>query len=110
MRPSLFFGLVALCVVAAAVRIPASAASHSDVGSGSAQSASAQPVFTKTVEGFGVTDEDARERALETARDRVTDFLAEQGETNYKPTTQKLLELRIVPPLKDIEVTEKKFE
>jgi hypothetical protein len=102
MRPTLWLGLVALCVGASLVRIPCAAARDAR----SAQSA-ARTAFTRTVEGFGVTKDAARDFALEKARDVVADYLAEPG---YRPTVEKLQKLKIVPPADEMDMSERKFE
>ena len=106
MRPTLWLGLVALCVGASLVRIPCAAARDAR----SSQAAAARPTFTRTVEGFGVTKDAARDFALEKARDVVADYLAERGEPGLRPTLRQLQDLKIVPPADDMEMTERKFE
>jgi hypothetical protein len=109
MRPTLWLALFGLCFGAFLVRQPSSAASDRDERFkriDTIKRPEAPSVFDATIEGFGDTEDDARDRVVENARDRVARFLNDQGETDYRPTAERLRDLRIVPTREDIEVKE----
>ena len=115
MRPTLWLTLIVCCVVGCMLRCALTEASARPqipvVVSGPGNAPATIPagqtiIFKADLEGFGEADEDARDRVLENACDRVARYLAEtHNETDYKPTKEFLQELKVIPATADIEVT-----
>jgi hypothetical protein len=112
MRPALVLTLIACCCCVFLVRISATDASPQApqavkaVGENQTNPPGKSPVFKQEVEGFGEKDDDARSRAVERACDVVADYLRDtHNETDYKPKAEYLLELKIIPPMNDLPVT-----
>jgi hypothetical protein len=105
MRPTFWFSLVALCVVASLVR---SSLSHADARppapAGSAKAAGRPIAHKEDVQGKGQTPDEARTSAVERARYVIAAYLeSEFGEAEYTPTAAYLHAARIVPLPQDID-------
>jgi hypothetical protein len=108
MRPTLWLALMSLCVVSFFVRQASSVAADREERReqvkriDTIKRPEAPAVFDAKIEGFGLTEDDARDRVVENACDRVARFLSDQGETEYRPSAKRLRDLRIVPPTNDL--------
>src|SRR5947209_6297544 len=100
MRPTFWFSLVALCVVASLVRSSATRAEgRATPAPAAAKGAARQVAFSDKVQGKGNTPEEARASAVDRARYVIAAYLeSEYGEANYTPTAAYLHDAQIVPP------------
>jgi hypothetical protein len=106
MRPTFWFSLVALCVVASLLRISATRAEgRGPAPAASGKVAGRQVTFKEAVQGKGQTPDEARTSAVERARYVIAAYLeSEFGEANYAPAAGYLHGAQIVPLPQDIEV------
>jgi hypothetical protein len=111
MRSTLWLTFIGVCFAAFVLRTASSDASarppaQQAMVSVTTNATAPDAAFKQNVEGFGETEDDARNGAIEKAVEKVADYLKEKHhETDYKPSPGFLQEHKMIPPTGDIPVT-----